>query len=403
MNCVTDLATLLQDKICGHSDFVSAVFTGRNRAHTENEWKKIIIKPVLLKNDLHYQFNYFDDVKSITKNFSVVDIAQEIKAVSTFGFNSIYIRYFTSRLQIQITKKDKILVRPHKSLEIQITDLTHDKQKHRLIKQDANNFYLNVLGFNDKAGQIKPSMQAKFRQINEFVKIVAQLLSNHAFDKTAHIVDCGTGNAYLAFALYDYFKNTLQHDIRITGIDTDALAIENNKDKATMLGWNQIHFDVSNIIGFRPDTPPTLTMALHACDTATDEALLKALEWQSPFIIAVPCCHHDLQKRLKAISENATFAGSLKHGILRERLGDTLTDTFRALILEIMGYKTEIIQFVSPEHTAKNLLLRAQKISEQPVGNSVAEYKKLKEFWQVTPILEELLVNNSAFQEKVSV
>jgi hypothetical protein len=386
-----DLRRLLQDKIINQADFISATFSGQQNNALNQEWDKIIIKPVMLKNILHYQFNYFDKLKSITKNHTAKDMAAQLNALLDLAFKNIYLRHANAGTQIQITKKDKILVKHH-AVDNTKVDLAHDKTKNRLIKQADDNAYLKALGFTDTSGAIKPSMQAKFKQINEFVKLLDNVQDWKIWDKPISLIDCGSGNAYLTFAAFHYFQDVLKKPTTMTGIDINPVLIENSNSRARELGWDTIHFEVSNIGSFMPTTPPTVVLALHACDTATDEALMKAVQWNSAFILSVPCCHHQLQTQLKQTSVDKTFKAVFQHGILRERMGDILTDSLRAALLEIMGYKTDVIQFVTTEHTARNLMIRASKVSDKPLENSVRTYQSLKDFWRVTPKLEEYLL-----------
>jgi hypothetical protein len=180
----------------------------------------------------------------------------------------------------------------------------------------------------------------------------------------------------------------------LTGIDDRSEPLAKHKEKTARLGWSDLTFQTSKIIDFQPITPPDIVLALHACDTATDEALCQGIRWQSKLIVSVPCCQHYLQEQLEHQVTPDLFQPILRHSILKERLGDILTDAFRALVLRIMGYQTEVIQFVSSEHTAKNLMIRAVKYHKVGEPKFVQEYKDLKKFWNVTPYLEQLLGEN---------
>ncbi|HEY1096966.1 MAG TPA: SAM-dependent methyltransferase [Alphaproteobacteria bacterium] len=385
-----DLKSLLQDQVFAKG-FVSATFSGRLKKAAAQEWEKIIVKPVLLKNVLHLQFNYFDKVKSFTKNHTGPAATTELKKLCDLPFTNIYLRHEDAGTQIQILQKGKFLVKKH-AVEMKKAELDHDKTKNRLIKHSDDNAYLKILGFTDGNGNIKPSMQAKFKQINEFVKLLDNVQDWAAWDKPVHLVDCGSGNAYLTFAAFHYFQDVLKKETHMTGIDINPVLIENSNARARDLNWQNIHFEISNISSFVPATPPTIVLALHACDTATDEALMKAIQWDAEFILSVPCCHHNLQEQLRQADVDTTFKAVFRHGILRERMGDILTDSLRAALLEIMGYKTDVIQFVTTEHTARNLMIRARKVSAKPLENAVRTYQSLKDYWGITPKLEEYLL-----------
>jgi len=184
---------------------------------------------------------------------------------------------------------------------------------------------------------------------------------------------------------------TLNLEAHVAGVDIKADLIERHQEKVRSLGWGQLTFEVGQIADFQPETKPDVVLALHACDTATDDALAQGIRWESPLILCAPCCQHELQVQLSHVPAPAPLLPVFHHGILFERMGDILTDTFRATILRIMGYRTDVTQFVPIEHTAKNLMIRSVKTSPAGDARWVEEYRSLKAFWQVTPFLERLL------------
>jgi SAM-dependent methyltransferase len=239
-------------------------------------------------------------------------------------------------------------------------------------------------------------MQRKFRQINHFLEIVDQTVKkigglNGAEGRMLSTVDCGCGNAYLTFATYHYFNHILGKPMAVKGIDVQEDLLIRNAERSRHLGWANLTFEATKIIDFQPAGPPDVVLALHACDTATDEALAQAIRWQSKMVLCAPCCHHHLQQQIQRQPALSPYEPVLRHGVLSERLGDILTDAFRALILRIMGYQTDVIQFVATEHTAKNLMIRAIKTVKPGDTRFVREYRALKDLWQVTPYLAQLL------------
>jgi Methyltransferase domain len=246
-------------------------------------------------------------------------------------------------------------------------------------------------------GKIRADMQSKFRQINEFLKLVQQTGELEKFSTSPlHVVDCGCGNAYLTFAFFYYLDSVLHIPTHLTGIDVNGELLTRHAEKSLRLGWPHLTFQTTSIIDFQPVTPPDIVLALHACDTATDEALAQGMQWQSKLIISAPCCQHHMQKQLDHQPAPRPFGPVERHSILKERLGDILTDTFRAQILRIMGYSTDVVQFVSSDHTAKNLMIRAVKSLKAGDAKFVREYTDLKDFWKVTPYLEQLLGDDFA-------
>ena len=241
-------------------------------------------------------------------------------------------------------------------------------------------------------GKIKADMQRKFKQINEFLRLVDETDSFEALSgQPIHVVDFGCGNAYLTFAIYYYLHDILKLDAHVTGIDLKADLIERHKEKVKSLGWSQLNFQVGQIADYKPETIPNVVLALHACDTATDDALAKGIQWDSKLIVCAPCCQHELQEQMSRVPMPEKLLPIFKDGIFFERMGDILTDTFRATILRILGYHTDVTQFVPIEHTAKNLMIRSVKTFS--IGNThwVEEYRNLKSFWGVTPYLEKIL------------
>ena len=210
-----------------------------------------------------------------------------------------------------------------------------------------------------------------------------------------HIVDCGCGNAYLSFAIYYYLNHMLHVPVQLVGIDVNRALIERRSKQVRNLGlgWRDLTFETARIGEYNPAQPPDIVLALHACDTATDEALAQAVKWQSKMILAVPCCHHHLQQQLGR--QPPLLRPVYRHGILKERLGDVLTDALRALLLQIVGYRAEVIQFISSEHTDKNLMIRAVRTGA-PGASLVSEYKELTAFFEVRPFLQELLAQELA-------
>jgi SAM-dependent methyltransferase len=370
------------------SGFVSATFSGAQE-HTGDLWEKVIIRPVSIKNMQHWQFNYHESRKATAKNYTEEELDARLEELYALRFKNIYIKMNRVGYQIQITRKGKALISRHVLKEETAPDLSHDRtKKHALASDDA---YWKAVGIMSPDGKVRAEMQGKYRQVNEFLKLIV-----HAgpYPESIRVVDCGCGNAYLTFAAYHYLRNVLNLSVHMTGIDTNIELMERHQQTARDLGYDELHFEVSSIIGYDPAESPDMVLALHACDTATDEALAQALRWNARWVFSVPCCHQHLQAQIQAqiSAQHApeTFRPVLRYGVFRERLGDILTDDFRALILSMYGYKTDVIEFVSSEHTGKNLMIRAAKgTSADP--RYAEEYHRLKEFWQVTPYLETLL------------
>ncbi len=357
-------------------------------------WRQVIARPVLIKNERYLQFSYFTQKQDITKNYRSSEAGAKLDELLALPFHAISAQSLSETLHVQFTKKGKAVVHRTASSEVspRNADLSHDQRKNLLLPADRPDAFLQATGIMDEQGKVRPAMQAKFTQINEFLKLLEHTGELQRFEAMpVQILDCGCGSAYLTFAVYHYL-NTVRHiPARLAGVDINDALIQKDNEQSARLGFSGACFQRSAIIDYEPETPPDVVLALHACDTATDEAIFQGIRAQSRLILAAPCCHHHLHEQLHAV---APFAPVFQDGILKKRLADILTDTFRALILRIMGYKTDVVEFIAAEHSDKNLLIRAVR-RQQPLspGNSVhiQEYLDLKSYWDVTPYLETLL------------
>jgi SAM-dependent methyltransferase len=251
---------------------------------------------------------------------------------------------------------------------------------------------LEVMGIATADGRVRPTMRAKFTQINEFLK---QL--RHALDaadlgtlgRPVEILDCGCGSSYLTLAAHHYLNDVLGIRANLLGVDVNEDLIRKSVVKSQRVGSAGLSFACGPIGGI--ETKPDVVIALHACDTATDDAIAQAVRGGAKLLLSVPCCHHALNRELRAAGQSEALRPLLRHGIMRERTADLVTDAFRALALRIMGYKTEVVEFVSTEHTARNLMIRAVRGAPTGEPNHVAEYRAMKHFWDVTPYIETAL------------
>lgn len=386
-----DYKKQVQERILTNESFVRAVFSGQQKG-SSLQWVKAVVRPVEIKGARNLQFSYFDGKKDITSNYPPGESAAQVDELLALPFRNIFVENTTGNLQVNISKKGKALVNEVKVASPAIPDLAHDRQKSRLLTAENAEPFLKAVGIMTQDGKIRADMQRKFKQINEFLRLVDETDSFLDFNgKPLHVVDFGCGNAYLTFAVYYYLHDILSLDVHVTGVDIKADLIERHQEKAKTLGWNQLTFQVRRIEDFQPETLPDVVLALHACDTATDDALAQGIRWGSKLIICAPCCQHELQQQMSQVPMPTALLPIFQHGILFERVGDILTDTFRATILRIMGYRTDVTQFVPIEHTAKNLMIRSVKTSLPGNARWVEEYRNLKAFWQVTPYLERLL------------
>lgn len=369
--------------------FVRLTMKAQSR-DVNTSWRQVIVRPVMIKNERYLQFSYFNQKQDITKNYRGSEASQKLDEILALPFNSIVVQSTMEDLRVQITPKGKaILHRDKTTTSRHEPQLAHDLSKQLLIPADKPDSFLQATGIMDDQGRVRPSMQGKFSQINEFLKLLEHTGELERFEKTpVNILDCGCGSAYLAFAAYHYLNNVRGIPAHLTGIDTNATLIQKDNRQSEQLGFSNACFQKSAIIDYVPQELPGIVLALHACDTATDEAIYQGIVSQSRLIMCAPCCHHHLNQQLHAVRP---FTPIFQDGILKQRLSDILTDTFRALVLRIMGYKTDVVEFVSPEHTDKNLMIRAVRRTQRDKSRSIQEYLDLQKYWGVTPYLETLL------------
>lgn len=370
--------------------FVRLAFKGQAHPADGNPWRQVIVRPVLLKNERCWQFSYFTQKQDITKNYRRAEVVARLDELLALPFTSISAQATDRELHVQITKKGKpILHRTKSSQPAQAPDLAHDAGKKLILPAGKPDAFLQATGIMDEHGRVYPSMQAKFSQINEFLKLLAHTGELEHLERTpVHILDCGCGSAYLSFAAYHYLNDIRQIPAHLVGIDVNEALMRKDNARRRDLGFAHACFAPSTIIDYQPENRPDIVLALHACDTATDEAIAQGIRHNARLILCAPCCHRHLQQQLHAVRP---FEGVFRDGILQHRLADILTDTFRALALRILGYKTDVVEFVSPEHTDKNLLIRAVKRPQASHSPAIQEYLDLKQFWGVTPYIETLL------------
>jgi SAM-dependent methyltransferase len=334
------------------------------------------------------QFSYFDERKDTTKNYSTAEFLERLEETLSLPFCRAHVQSTSGDTHIRITKKGKALItRGKPSRRETQPDLSHNRAKQYPLIAGSPDAFLEAVGIMERTGRVRAAMQGKFHQVNEFLRLTEQVLPRDSAGSALDIVDCGCGNAYLTFAAFHYLNHVRGIPTRVVGVDSNREIIESRCQLRDSLRWEGLEFAVSRIADFSPSKPPDIVLSLHACDTATDEAIAQGIAWGSRVILAAPCCQHEMHTQLKA----AIFRPVLRHGILKERMADLLTDAFRALILRIMGYRTDVVQFVSPEHTSKNLLIRARKALKPGERRFIREYEELKKFWEVEPMLEIMI------------
>jgi hypothetical protein len=377
---------------------VRAVASGKQKGTTP-AWRRAELRYVDLKAGRHLQVTTYDATQAHTHNHAVGDAARDaVDALLDEPFAHWHVDTTSESHQLRVTKPSQAVVTTKERAEPVEAERGHDRDKERLLPADDPLF--RALGLADGDGRIKPTRQAKVRQVEEFLRLLdvaigAAMDKGHLRRPTAEdplrVVDLGCGNAYLTFAAHRFLSDVRGIPVRLTGVDVKEQSREHNSAVASDLGIDA-DFVVGTIGDAALDRPPEVVLALHACDTATDEALARAVEWEAPVVLAAPCCHHDVAAQLRKAPTPAPYAMLTRHGILRERLADTLTDALRASLLRQQGYKVDVVQFVESRHTPRNTMLRATRTSRPVAGGGVRkEYDELVASWGITPRLAVLL------------
>ncbi len=348
-----------------------------NKKDKSSDLKSITISIVKLKKGICLTFVLRHNTNDITKNYNFEEGKSLIKEYLDQSFFNAEVFSNDENLILTTTKKGFVSLKVKKASLKPLMTFSHDKPKNRLIAI-KNNIYLRELGITTNEDTVIPSKTDKYRQINRYVELLVPYLNHIEWNDKLNIVDMGSGKGYLTFALYDYIENTLNKTIQMTGVEyrKELVAICNNIAKKS--NFNNLNFIEGTIEKAEIDKVDVL-IALHACDTATDEAIFRGISSNSSLIVCAPCCHKQIRGELDVTNE---LSHIVKHGILKERQAEIVTDTLRALIMEAFGYKTKIFEFISTEHTPKNLMIVGEKSEideneKKEVLKSISDIKKI--------------------------
>ena len=359
---------------------------------------RISMRPVEIGGVRKYQAEMAEGRDVQVKNFDANGAAEGLEEIiAQRGARDLHLMTAKGDLHVRVTKKGHVLVSRSAEMDRVAVVKPHDRVKNVPLAQFDSALLLKVLGLADGEGKVRASMRGKYDQVNEFLKVVGETVSAPAdHEGPFTVVDCGCGKAYLTIALWFYLTEVMKvPEVRVVGIDRRADVVAAARKMSAQLDLSGkvefIEADLSSLAELPSGSKRVdMVVSLHACDTATDEALAKGVEWKARYILSAPCCQHELQK---AIGPNSSreFAGLLRQGILRERLCDLLTDSFRAMILRILGFKVQVIEFVSSEATARNVMLKCEYAVKPGQPGPVGEYLELRDYWKVVPWLETRL------------
>ncbi len=329
--------------------------------------QNVYIRPVLIKNKPQLSFLYRNKTNDLTKNKSLEEGITELESLLHSDF--LFATLFTIKEDIflQLSKKGLGTLQKQSPSFKEPLSLNHDRAKTKRASEE--DYYLTLLGINDNQGTLIPKMADKFRQINKYLEIIDGLIKSVSLPEQINIVDMGSGKGYLTFALYDYLKNKLKLEVSITGIELRADLVEYCNNVAKQAGFTHLSFICKPIEEYK-DPKIDILIALHACDTATDDAIYKGITSNASLIICAPCCHKQIRQQVKSIEQESPL---LKYGIFKERQFEMVTDTLRALIMEEHQYQTKIFEFISNEHTRKNIMLIGSKTEHKIDKNIISE------------------------------
>ena len=369
---------------------VRIVLSGRRR-NMSVPFERIDIRPVLIKDEITYQVMQNDGRITTTKNISPKEFNPHLYL--EMGYANILVEHTSGALSIRITKKGEAQVHEEKGAREQ--NLEHDRKKVRLL--DSADPFLIEVGISDANGKVKPTRADKYLQVEEFLRllvptlnsaIAAKQIAEPTTSKPLVIADLGCGNAYLTFAVHQYLKS-MNIPVHVIGIDIRPESLKRNTEIAKKLGISKSIEFMAEAIDQTSLTSCDIAIALHACDTATDDAIAWAVNGGAKLLLVAPCCQHDLQTQMSQVPEPWNIL--TKHGLIKERLGDLMTDSLRAQILKLKGYRTEIIEFIGGEHTPRNIMIRAVLTNAKPTSDDLATYKKMLSDWQIDPALASRL------------
>ena len=378
---------------------------------------KIAMRPVEIGGEKKYQAEMTDDGQVQVKNLTANAAAEGLEEIiAQRGARDLHLMTSKGDLHVRVTKKGHVMVSRSAEMDRVAVVKPHDRVKKLPLTSFDSALLLKVIGLADGEGKIRASMRGKYDQVNEFLKVVKETIREYTqtppVPDTFTVVDCGCGKAYLTISLYYYLTEVLKYpNVKVIGIDRRNDVITAAQKMSAQLDLvDKVVFVESDLATFdgsldNPNAPAPkqpnafradLVVSLHACDTATDEAMAKGVEWKARYILSAPCCQHELQKSLaeqggRPNLPSAPFSGLLRQSVLRERLCGILAGSCRAMILRILGFKVQVIELVSSEATARNIMLKCEYAVKPGQPGPVSEYLELRDYWKVTPWLETRL------------
>lgn len=366
---------MVKDKL----EFQKTVYKGTQVFHTNHEKEEIIeVLTELLGEDQKTKAGGKEVQKTKAGEKEEGQVFRQLEGESMDG-----------SLTVLVSKKGKLTIkkRIRKTAQKKLPMLTHNRSKKYILEEGVPVPFLVELGVQTQEGKIVRSRYDKFRQINRYLEFVEDILPALEKEGKVHVIDFGCGKSYLTFALYYYLHEVKKIPVSITGLDLKEDVIDHCNELAVKYGYGDLHFVKGDISTFEGCDRVDMVVTLHACDTATDYAIRKAIEWNAKVIFTVPCCQHEVNKQL----QSDLLAPVLKYGLLKERIAALLTDGIRAELLTKAGYDTQVLEFIDMEHTPKNILIRAVKSGEKDFSKEAAALEQMTEQLHIETTLQKLL------------
>lgn len=359
-----------------------------NKISKNAEYNKIIFIFKENDNKKYYQIEKYTDKQVFHENIDVDILEEKVLEYTLSSYKQISAWSNTTTFELKISKKGKFLLSKKNSDNTKLVNKEHNKEKNYILKEGMIIQPLIDLGIFTKEGKVVNSKYDKYKQINKFVEIIDDEIKKNDF-KDLTILDFGCGKSYLTFVLYYYFVEIKKINVKMIGLDLKADVIKKCNDIALRYNYENLHFELGDINGFKYNDKVDMVISLHACDTATDYALFNAIKWNAKMIFSVPCCQHEFNGQIK----NDSLSILTKYGIVQERVAALMTDSVRGNLLEAVGYRTQLLEFIDIAHSPKNILIRASKskISKDQKEKALCEVKNLIDQFNLSPTLFNLL------------
>ena len=348
---------------------------------------RLKLRPVMIKDELCFQLECYRGNQVFHRNVSAAEAMEEMGKAMEDSFRQLDVKTMDFQAVALVSKKGKITIKKKKSggEKAKELSLSHNRAKKYILEEGKQVPFLVDLGVQTQDGRIVKSRYDKFRQINRFLEFIADIMPILPKDRCVRIIDFGCGKSYLTFAMYYYLHELCGLDIRVTGLDLKKEVIRHCQELADKYGYEGLEFLQGDIADYSGEEKVDMVVTLHACDTATDYALYKAVRWTAEVILSVPCCQHEMNRQIAC----DILKPALKYGLVKERMSALLTDALRGNLLEEAGYDTQLLEFIDMEHTPKNILIRAVKRKgTKPADTGIQE---MTDFLHVHTCLQELL------------